>query len=56
VDEGVVEGSKDVTDTESVLGLLASSGNGGSVVSDLLFFTFFALSALGRLLLAFCCL
>ena len=54
MDEGVVEGSKDVTDTESVLGLLASSGNGGSVVSDLLFFsTLFAFSSFscGSLLL-----
>ena len=56
MDEGVVEGSQDVADTEGVLGLLAGTGNGGSVVSDLLFFTFVTLSTLSGLLLSFCCL
>ena len=52
MDEGVVEGSKDVTDTESVLGLLSSTNGGGSVVSNLLFLSaFFALSAFSGLLL-----
>ena len=52
VDERVVEGREDVADAKGVLGLLSGAGNGGSVVSDLLFFSaFFALSTLGRLLL-----
>jgi hypothetical protein len=52
VDEGVVESSQDVAHTEGVFSLLASAGNWGSVVSDLLFFSaFFALSALSTLLL-----
>jgi hypothetical protein len=52
VDERVVEGSEDVADAKGVFGLLSSACNGGSVVSDLLFFSaFFALSALGCLLL-----
>jgi hypothetical protein len=55
VDEGIVECGEDVTDTESVLGLFSSTSGGGTVVSDLFFFSsFFTIGAFGGLL--FLCL
>lgn len=51
MDERVVEGSEDVADAKDIFGL-SSTCSGGSVVSDLLFFSsFFTLSALACLLL-----
>lgn len=46
VDEGVVESCQDVADSELVLVLLASSNDGGTVVSNL-FSGFFTFSAFG---------
>ena len=52
VNEGIVECGKDVADTKSVFGLFSGANSGGSVVSDLLFFSaFFAFSSFGCLLL-----
>jgi hypothetical protein len=52
VNEGIVECGKDVADTKSVFGLFSSANSGGTVVSDLLFFSaFFAFSSFGCLLL-----
>ena len=53
MDEGVVEGSEDVADSEDVLGLLSSSNHGGPVVSYLFLLGGLALSAFFSSLLAF---
>jgi hypothetical protein len=54
MNEGVVESGQDVAHSELILCLLASTNNGGSVVSYFLFFgtflTFFTLSSLSFLL------